>query len=76
MVTINQEIDYEKAEEIAMEFDVLCEKEEKVDVIEELLKEDEEDPRRIWFPDLRSSVLWVMLTMVRPPFWMPSVRPM
>ena len=33
------------AEEIAMEFDVLCEKEVKVDVIDELLK-DEEDPRR------------------------------
>ena len=44
MVTLNQEIDYEKAEEIALEFDVLCEKEEKVDVIAELLKEDEENP--------------------------------
>ena len=43
IVTVNQEIDYDTAEEIAMEFDVLCEKEEVVDVIEELLKEDEED---------------------------------
>ena len=43
VVTVNQEVDYETAEEIAMEFDVLCEKEEVVDVIEELLKEDEED---------------------------------
>lgn len=43
VVTVNQEIDYETAEEIALEFDVLCEKEEVVDVIEELLKEDEED---------------------------------
>ena len=34
VVTINQEVDYEQAEEIAMEFDVLCEKEVKVDVIE------------------------------------------
>ena len=42
MVTVNQEVDYEQAEEIAMEFDILCEKEEKVDVIAELLKEDEE----------------------------------
>ena len=42
MVTLKQEIDYEQAEEIAMEFDVLCEQEEKVDVIAELLKEDEE----------------------------------
>ena len=45
IVTINQEIDFEKAEEIAMEYDVLCEKEEKVDVIEELLKEEEEDEK-------------------------------
>ncbi|MCI7796474.1 MAG: translation initiation factor IF-2 [Lachnospiraceae bacterium] len=42
IVTINQEIDFEKAEEIAMDYDVLCEKEKKVNVIEELLKEDEE----------------------------------
>ena len=42
IVTLNQEIDYDKAEEIAMEFDVLCEKEVKVDVIAELLKEDDE----------------------------------
>ena len=45
VVTINQEVDYDKAEEIAMEFDILCEKEEKVDVIEELLREDEEDEK-------------------------------
>ena len=43
VVTVNQEIDFDTAEEIAMEFEVLCEKEEVVDVIEELLKEDEED---------------------------------
>ena len=43
MVTVNQEIDFEKAEEIALEFNCICEMEEKVDVIEELLKEDEED---------------------------------
>ena len=43
IVTVNQEIDFDTAEEIAMEFEVLCEKEEVVDVIEELLKEDEED---------------------------------
>ena len=45
IVTINQEIDFEKAAEIAMEYDVLCEKEKKVNVIEELLKEDEEDEK-------------------------------
>jgi translation initiation factor IF-2 len=43
VVTINQEITFEEAEEIALEFDVIAELEEKVDVIEELLKEDEED---------------------------------
>ncbi len=43
VVTVNSEIDFEKAEEIAMEYEVLCEKEEKIDVIAELLKEDEED---------------------------------
>ena len=43
IVTVNQEVDFETAEEIAMEFEVLCEKEEVVDVIEELLKEEEED---------------------------------
>ena len=47
IVTVNQEIDYETAEEIALEFDVLCEKEEVVDVIEELLKEDEEDEKKM-----------------------------
>ena len=38
LATVNQEIDYEKAEEIALEFNCICEKEEKVDVIAELLK--------------------------------------
>ena len=47
IVTGNQEIDYDTAEEIAMEFEVLCEKEEVVDVIEELLKEDEEDESKM-----------------------------
>ena len=45
MVTVNQEIDFEKAEEIALGFDIIAEKEEKVDVIAELLKEDEEDEK-------------------------------
>ena len=43
IVTINNEIEFEQAEEIAMDYDIIAEKEEKVDVIEELLKEDEED---------------------------------
>ncbi len=42
IVTVNQEISYEDAENIAMEYDILCEREVKVDVIEELLKEEEE----------------------------------
>ena len=42
MVTVNQEIDYDSAEEIALEFNCIAEPEEKVDVIAELLKEDEE----------------------------------
>lgn len=42
VVTINEEIDYDAAEEIALEFNCICEHEEKVDVIAELLKEDEE----------------------------------
>lgn len=47
MVTINQEIDFETAEEIALEFDIIAELEEKVDVIEELLKEEEEDDSKL-----------------------------
>ncbi|MCQ5385917.1 translation initiation factor IF-2 [Hungatella hathewayi] len=43
IVTLNQEIDFDQAEEIAMEYEVLCEKEVKIDVIEELLKEEEEN---------------------------------
>ncbi len=42
VVTINQEIDFDAAEEIALEFNCICEHEEKIDVIAELLKEDEE----------------------------------
>ena len=42
IVTVNQEISYEDAENIAMEYEILCEKEVKVDVIEELLKEEDE----------------------------------
>ena len=42
VVTINQEIPFEEAEEIALEYNCIAELEEKVDVIAELLKEDEE----------------------------------
>ena len=43
MVSINQEITFEEAEEIALEYDCIAEKEVKVNVVEELLKEAEED---------------------------------
>ena len=43
IVTVNQEIPYETAENIAIEYDIICEQEVKVDVIEELLKEDDEN---------------------------------
>ena len=42
-MTPNSEVSYEEAEEIALGYDILCEKEQVVDVIEELLREDEED---------------------------------
>ena len=43
MVSINQEITFEEAEEIALEYDIIAEKEVKVNIVEELLKEAEED---------------------------------
>ena len=43
MVSINQEISFEEAEEIALEYDCIAEKEVKVNIVEELLKEAEED---------------------------------
>ncbi|MFV0343706.1 MAG: translation initiation factor IF-2 [Anaerocolumna sp.] len=42
MVSINQEITFEEAEEIAIEYEIIAEHEVKVDVIEELLKEEDE----------------------------------
>ena len=47
MVTINQEITFEEAEELALEYNVIAELEEQVDVIAELLKEDEEDESQL-----------------------------
>ena len=43
MVTVNQEIDFEKAEEICTGVQLASQKRRKVDVIEELLHEEEED---------------------------------
>ena len=45
VVTLNTEVSYEEAEEIALGYDILCEHEKKVDVIAELLHEDEEDEK-------------------------------
>lgn len=42
IVTVNSEISFEDAENIAIDYEIICEKEQKVDVIEELLKEDED----------------------------------
>ena len=50
MVTLNQEIDYDQAEEIAMEFDVLCEKRKgrrNCGTLKKTMK-----MKQIWFPDL------------------------
>ena len=45
VVTLNSEISFEDAENIAIEYEIICEKEVKVDVIEELLREEEEDEK-------------------------------
>ncbi len=57
IVTVNQEIPYETAENIAIEYDIICEQEVKVDVIEELLKEEDENQEDM-VP--RSPVICVM----------------
>ena len=43
MVTLNTEITYDEAEEIALEYEILCEHEVVVDPIEEILREEEEN---------------------------------
>lgn len=45
MVNVNSELPFDEASEIALEYNCIAEEEEKVDVIEELLKEDEEDEK-------------------------------
>lgn len=47
IVTVNSEISFEDAENIAIEYEIICEKEVKVDVIEELLKEEDEDESKM-----------------------------
>ena len=42
VMTPNSEVEYDEAEKIALDYDILCEKEQKVDVIEELLREEDD----------------------------------
>lgn len=57
VVTLNQEITFEDAEEIALEFDITCEQEVKVDVLEELLKEEDDAQETL---EARPPVVCVM----------------
>lgn len=57
VVTINEEVTFEEAEEIAIEFDILVEEEEVIDEVEELLKEEEDDPTTL---EKRPPVVCVM----------------
>ena len=57
IVTLNQEITFDEAEEIALEYEIIAEKEVKVNEVEELLKEEEEDPSTM---EKRPPVVCVM----------------
>ena len=57
IVTVNQEIDFDTAEEIALEYNCIAEPEVKVDVIAELLKEEEESQEAM---EARVPVVCVM----------------
>ena len=57
IVTVNSEISFEDAENIAIEYEIICEKEIKVDVIEELLKEEDEEEDKL---ENRPPVICVM----------------
>lgn len=47
MVSLNQDITFDEAEEIALSFDIIAELEEKVDMVAELLKEEDEDETKM-----------------------------
>ena len=47
MINQNSEITYEEAEEIALDYEIICEKEVKVNIVEELLKDTDEDPETL-----------------------------
>ena len=57
IVTVNSELSYEEAENIAADYEILCEKEKTVDVIAELLKEDPDDETKM---EKRPPVVCVM----------------
>ena len=57
MVTINTEFSFEEAAEMALEYNCIAEEEVKVDVIEELLKEEDEDESKM---ERRPPVICVM----------------
>jgi translation initiation factor IF-2 len=57
MVSINQEITFEEAEEIAIEYEIIAEREIVINAVEELLKEDEENPDNL---EKRPPVICVM----------------
>ncbi|MDO4633399.1 MAG: translation initiation factor IF-2, partial [Eubacteriales bacterium] len=57
MVTVNHEIEFDTAEEIALEYNCIAEHEVKVDLVEEMLKETEEDESTMV---MRAPVVCVM----------------
>ena len=57
LVTVNHDIEYDMAEEIALEYNIITEVEEKVDVIAELLKDEEDDEKSL---KMRPPVVCVM----------------
>ena len=57
IMTPNSEVEYDEAEKIALDYDILCEKEQKVDVIEELLKEEDDAEESL---ETRPPVICVM----------------
>jgi translation initiation factor IF-2 len=57
MATANQEIDFETASSVALEFDVLVEEEEEKDLVEEFFKEEPDDEKDL---ETRSPIVVVM----------------
>ena len=43
MVNVNSDIEFEEAAEIALEYNIIAEEEEQVDVIEEIVKANKEE---------------------------------